>query len=167
MNISIVLLMLSALFACAGAAVTQSSFSPAQEAPESQAAVVVQNAKSALELCGEGAFHADDLEGSIEACNLAIEEDPTNGDIYYFRAFNHYYSGRVEEAEADFTRAIELKTKRLARSYYQRGICRERLERHQEAEEDFRMALELRPEWSLAQRKVAEYDAAFFDSGHN
>jgi tetratricopeptide (TPR) repeat protein len=106
---------------------------------------------------------AEQLEPAkaLEACNSAAEEDPTRGDTYYYRGFSYFYLDRYIEAEADFSRAIELGAQNLAESYFQRAVCKERQRRLRDAAADFKIAYEQKPQWSSARRKVEEYQWAY------
>ncbi|MCB2112047.1 MAG: tetratricopeptide repeat protein [Parvularculaceae bacterium] len=113
--------------------------------------------KSSLVICSEGAASGDNLESALEACNDAIEEEPTDGDAYYFRGVVNSQLGKDAAAEDDFTSAIELGANRLAEAYYWRGVSKENQRKLRDAANDFQKAAELKPQWSAAQRKVAEY----------
>lgn len=128
---------------------------------EFSATITLEHEKSNLVICSEGAASGEDLENALKACNAAIEEEPQNGDAFYFRGFTLFHLERYVEAERDFTSAIDLKANRLAESYYQRGVCRERQRRLRDASKDFKAAFELKPEWSAARRKVEEYAWAY------
>jgi len=123
--------------------------------------VIIERKPSALEICSQGAASLENLDAALEACNQAAEEDRDDGDVYYFRGFNLFHLERFSEAEDDFSKAIDLDTGYLARSYYQRGACKEYQGRLRDASEDFKKAHELRPEWSAARRKVEEYHWAY------
>ena len=60
-----------------------------------------------------------------------------------------FRSDQLEEAIADFDRAIELEPG-LARSYHLRGLAKERQGRDGEAMDDFEKAIELDPEYGAA-----------------
>lgn len=123
--------------------------------------IVIKAEKSDLVLCSEGAVQQIDPEVALASCNAAIAENPENAEAFYYRGYNHFHLARYEDAEADYTRAIELKTRYLAESYYQRGTCREMLRRLRDAAADFKKANELKPDWSPARRKVEEYHWAY------
>ena len=123
--------------------------------------VVIKQEKSDLVLCSEGAAQQIDPEEALASCDAAIAENPDDAEAYYYRGYNHFHLARYEEAEADYTRAIELETRYLAESYYQRGTCREMLRRLREAAADFKKAHDLKPDWYPAKRKVEEYHWAY------
>jgi tetratricopeptide (TPR) repeat protein len=102
-----------------------------------------------------------DLDKALEVCNQAVDEAPDDGDTYYYRAYVHFYRDEMDAAETDATRAIELKTSRLAKAYYLRGTIKERNRELREASADFKKALELEPDWSAARRKVDDYAWAY------
>ncbi len=122
---------------------------------------VVEIDKSPLVACSEGAASGEDLENALKACDVAIAQDPTNGDAQYYRGFVLYHFELYREAEEAFTAAIDLGADRLAESFFQRGACKEHQRRLREASLDFKMAHELKPEWSAARRKVDEYRWAY------
>ena len=117
--------------------------------------------KSSLAICSEGAAYSEDLDRALGACDAAVEAAPDDGDAYYYRGVVLSHLGRYEDAEADFTAAIDHQASRLAESYYQRGVCKEEQRRLREASLDFKSAAELKPEWSAARRKVEEYHWAY------
>lgn len=124
-------------------------------------ATVIKREKSALVLCSEGAAQQIDPEEGLASCDAAIAENPDDAEAYYYRGYNHFHLAAYEEAEADYTRAIELGTHYLAESYYQRGTCREMQRRLRDAAADFKKAHELKPDWYPARRKVEEYHWAY------
>lgn len=128
---------------------------------EFEKTVTIERKKSNLVICSEGAASGEELESALAACNAAIEEQPQNGDAYYYRGFTFFHMGRYADAERDFTSAIDLGARWLAESYYQRGACKERQHRLREASVDFKAAHDLKPQWSAARRKVEEYHWAF------
>lgn len=126
-----------------------------------ESTVVIEHEKTAFEACAGGAVTLEDPEASLEICNQAAAEEPDNGDVFYYRGFHFFALDRIEEAEADFSKAIALNARRLAESYYQRGACKERQRRLREAAADFKRAHELKPDWSPARRKFEEYHWAY------
>lgn len=122
---------------------------------------VIKQEKSDLVLCSEGAAQQIDPEQALASCDAAIAENPDDAEAYYYRGYNHFHLAAYEEAEADYTRAIELGTRYLAESYYQRGTCKEMQRRLRDAAADFKKAHELKPDWYPARRKVEEYHWAY------
>lgn len=111
--------------------------------------------------CANGVVDQTDLEATLEICSAALEENPSDANTYFYRAFNYFYLEDYASAEADFTQAIALGTSYEAKAYYQRGVCKEKGRRLKEASLDFKKAHELSPDWSQARRKVEEYAWAY------
>jgi len=117
--------------------------------------------KSSLVVCSEGAASGENTDAALKACDSAIEEAPDDGDAYYYRGIILSQLGRHDEAEEDFSSAIDNNANRLAESYYWRGVTKENQRKLRDAAADFKKAAELKPEWSAARRKVEEYHWAF------
>jgi len=117
--------------------------------------------KSDFVACSEGAASGEDLVNALDACDAVVDAAPDDGDAYYFRGIVLSHLGRYEDAEADFTSAIEMGADRLGESYYWRGVSKEQQNRLRDAAADFRKAAEIKPEWSAARRKVDEYHWAY------
>ncbi|MEZ5919744.1 MAG: tetratricopeptide repeat protein [Parvularculaceae bacterium] len=117
----------------------------------------IKKEKSDLVICSEGAAYGEELEEALTACDTAVAEKPEDGDIRYYRGFVLFHMERFPDAEAAFTKAINLDARKKAESYYQRGVCKEKQRRLREAAGDFKKAADLKPEWSAARRKVKEY----------
>jgi len=123
--------------------------------------ITIEQKKSNLVICSEGAASGENLESALEACNAAIDEAPENGEAYYYRGFVLFHLERYADAERDFTMAIDYGANHLAESYYQRGACKEQQRRLREAAADFKKAHDLKPDWYPAKRKVEEYHWAY------
>lgn len=154
------LLIAAALALSGGQAYAASSPKPADGVTfESRGEIAIK--KSSLVACSEGAASAEDLEVALAACDAAVAERPDSGDAQYYRGFVLFHLERYADAQEAFSAAIDLNASRLAESYYQRGVCKERQRALRDAAADFKSASDLKPEWSAARRKVEEYRWAF------
>lgn len=99
----------------------------------------------------------EDFAAALSLCDKAAAADPLNSTPQYYRGFALAFMERFTEAEAAFTAAISLNTSRVADSYFQRGLVRERLNRREDALADFRRADQMNPGSMKIRRKLEEY----------
>jgi len=71
--------------------------------------------------------------------------NPEYAEAYYNRGVAYGESGKVEEAIADYTKAVELNPE-SAEAYYNRGIAYGKSGKVEEAIADYTKAIELNPE---------------------
>jgi tetratricopeptide (TPR) repeat protein len=119
--------------------------------------VEVKHDQSAAELCALGATEQDDLQAALKYCDAAVAAEPRAGENYYYRGFVKFYLDDFKGAEADFTSAIDSGSKYVAKSYHQRGVCKEKQGRLRDASTDFRKAHEIDPDYGPSKRKFEEY----------
>jgi tetratricopeptide (TPR) repeat protein len=129
----------------------------ADKGPSFDVVVDVDVKESLAKQCALAVVDQTDIPKALELCNAALAENPDDADTYYYRGFAHFYLDNYPAAEADFSEAIRLNTSLLAKSYYQRGVCKERQRRMRDAAPDFKKAHELAPDWVPARRKFEEY----------
>lgn len=134
---------------------------PAAASSTFDTVIDIDREESLSEQCANGVVEQTDLQASLDICNAALAQAPSDANTYFYRAFNHFYLEDYASAEADFTQAIALGTSYEAKAYYQRGVCKEKGRRLKEASLDFKKAHELSPNWSQARRKVEEYAWAY------
>ena len=90
------------------------------------------------------ALSSEVYEREIRGLNAFIEKDGENADAYYSRGWFHARMGDLENAEKDFTRAIEINN-RNGDAYYNRGLILARMGEFDLAINDFDEAIELNP----------------------
>jgi tetratricopeptide (TPR) repeat protein len=86
---------------------------------------------------------------AIRVLTNALTNSPRDVEIYSTIGDTHRERERFVEADAAYTKAVNLITKPSERHwvlFYTRGIARERLKRWTEAEQDLEFALKLKPE---------------------
>ena len=91
---------------------------------------------------------------AFEDYNVAIEMLPELAEPYIGRGNIYFLTSRLDEAIADYNKAMELDLGRMHVAFLNRGMAYEAQGRLAQAETDYRKALELAPEWSLAQQKL-------------
>ncbi len=96
--------------------------------------------KLALEKAKQG-----DVEGALDAFSVAIAANPDGASVpYYYRGLVYVDQGKVNEAIADFDKAIEI-DKHFPQAYAARGTANLMISRPARAAEDFDNALQLDP----------------------
>jgi tetratricopeptide (TPR) repeat protein len=83
----------------------------------------------------------DELQQLISDYGAALPKEP---DIALMQGYLHKHNGQLEEAEADFSKAIELKSD-VATAYVNRGYVRNDLHKPTQSSTDFETALRLEP----------------------
>ena len=76
---------------------------------------------------------------ALQSFNTAINADPANAKIYYYRGNLHYQNKAFEKALEDFSTAVKLDPQ-FAIAYNDRGIVYRELEQYDKALEDFKKA---------------------------
>ncbi|MFB6182413.1 MAG: tetratricopeptide repeat protein [Candidatus Magasanikbacteria bacterium] len=121
------------------------------------------NKTQALSNRGTLKYEKGDLEGATSDFSAAIELDPEKGDYWAFRAESKMSLGRFKEAEADLTKAIDLK-RWPKKEHYSRGIARARLGKYEEAIADFKSPSRLDADFLCAigvvRMKQGDYEKA-------
>ncbi len=95
------------------------------------------------------------FDAALADFNAALEIDPGLGEAYLNRGNSRFFQKRMEEARADYDRAIELKSRDLHAAYFNRGLAHEVLGDAAAARADFEMALRLKPDFSEAQTRLS------------
>jgi tetratricopeptide (TPR) repeat protein len=83
-----------------------------------------------------------DYLNSLEDLNIAIEEDSTDYELYYYRGLVELKIHFYEEAEEDFTKYLEYFFYEPD-GYFQRGLAKFYLNEKEEAKGDFKFAFEM------------------------
>jgi tetratricopeptide (TPR) repeat protein len=98
-----------------------------------------------------------DLEGALEDLTAAASRNPDMPAIHM--NFGEVYTrlGRWREADAAFTRGIELGVPAPHRAYFGRAIVREELGDLEGAYADFVTASELSPDWELPRYELQRF----------
>lgn len=83
---------------------------------------------------------------AIRCYSNTLESKPDFAEAYYNRAIAHQDQGLLEEAIADFTKAIDLKLYLSGDAYINRGIAYEQQSLFREAIDDYTKAIKLKPD---------------------
>ena len=128
--------------------------------------ITVERVETYAGRCAKAAFLRTDAAAGVRACDAALRDDLSARDranTHYNRGYLHFQLGDWKEAEADFTKAIELDMPQLHKAYYARGLCKQNTQRLRPASEDFAKAYELKPDWRWAQEKKKQFWWAYGD----
>ncbi len=93
---------------------------------------------------GRSFYEKKNYDSAISDLEKAIELDPNDANMYYWRGFCFYEKEDFDNAISDFSKAIELDPND-ANIYYWRGICFYDKEDFDNAISDFSKAIELNP----------------------
>ena len=94
-------------------------------------------------------YIANDYENSVELLGASIVNDPEFKLAYASRGSAHLKLNNLDDAMADFNKAIEL-DENYSRGYHLRGLVNEKLGDNDAAKSDFDRAIELDPEYGAA-----------------
>jgi lipoprotein NlpI len=114
----------------------------------------------------KAAFMDGKTEKALTLADKAIDLEPKNPRVYFFRGTLYEAQRRPKEAIADFTKAVELAPK-FAEAYNRRGAEHFKLGHIAESIADFDKFLELKPEETPGhwQRGISYYYAGRFEEG--
>jgi tetratricopeptide (TPR) repeat protein len=101
--------------------------------------------KSFKEL-GDESFTKGEFVKAIEQYSKALERQPENIEVLNSRGVTHNELGNFVEAEADFTKALELMQKRMADLYENRGYSKLKMREFSSSINEFHKALEFNSE---------------------
>ncbi|MEM9983870.1 MAG: caspase family protein [Bacteroidota bacterium] len=129
--------------------------------------IFAQNGRLLMEIGRQLGQTGADLIRTIEYYTDALEDDPDNGAYHASRATAYFDGGQYREAIDDYDQAISYfetrNSPRLAKLYYQRGLCHYILSDYRAAEEDFTRAIARRPDVSDAFYFRGKLYAMIFD----
>jgi len=90
---------------------------------------------------------------AVEATRSRKKETEVTGakdaKAYFVRAMTRKEKGRLDDAEADLNKVLQLNPK-VAQAHFERGVIRQALGKVDEAIADFTKALELKPDYAAA-----------------
>jgi tetratricopeptide (TPR) repeat protein len=104
---------------------------------------------------GKERMEAQDLPGSIEHFQKAVDIYPSFAEAYQLLGVAHLELGKAVAAEPELQKAVELEP-RLATAYFALGICRNQLAKYPEAEVALARGLELEPDSADGHYHIAE-----------
>ena len=85
---------------------------------------------------------------------------------YINRGNAYFYTGRVEQAIADYDRAIQRRSAKRHTAYFNRGLANESRKQPDQAFADFVRANEIKPDWVLAAGRVEHYRKQGYPLSH-
>ena len=101
---------------------------------------------------------AGDLDTALDHYDQAIRLKDDMGQAYINRAtLRMEHLGDMVQAEADYSRAIDLGGTDMHIAYFGRGLAREQLGDLPGAYQDLTTALDLRPGWAPVEAELARY----------
>lgn len=103
----------------------------------------------------QAAAHND--EAAVGDFNSALTRDPNLAQAYMGRGLAMLRAARYDDARADFTRAIDLRTTDLHIAYFNRGEAQEAAGNLVAAYHDYRKAQELAPGFEPASLELARF----------
>ncbi len=101
------------------------------------------------------AYDSGDYERAVELYTRYLEKYPNDAAAFSNRALAYKYSGRKDEALADYQRAVELDAKAVRHTNL--AVLLHELDRQDEAFEHLRLALELDPTYAQAHSFLARW----------
>jgi len=98
------------------------------------------------------------------ASTLAVGAEVKSAKFYFNRGFEYAKKGKLDQAIADYTKALELNPK-FDWAYYNRGNAYEKKGRHARAIADYTKVIELNPRYAAAynNRAIAYYHQKDYD----
>ena len=106
----------------------------------------------------QAAAHND--EAAVADFNLALARDPNLTQAYMGRGLAMLRAARYDDARADFTHAIDLRTADLHIAYFNRGEAQEAAGNLVAAYHDYRKAQELAPDFKPASLELARFQVS-------
>lgn len=95
-----------------------------------------------------------DYNEALADFNAAIEIDETIAEAYLNRGNTWFLAGRLDDAMADYEKALALDVAKPWAAWYNIGLVHDARNETPQAQEAYRKALELNPDFYLAQQKV-------------
>jgi tetratricopeptide (TPR) repeat protein len=110
--------------------------------------------------------HMGDYAAAIDDFEAALDLLPNFPEAYINRGNALFYSGQIEQAIADYDRAIQRKSGKQHTAYFNRGLVNETRKQPDLAFADFVRANELKPDWVLAAGRVELYRQHGYELSH-
>ena len=95
------------------------------------------------------------FDAAIADFNAALAITPALAEAFLNRGNSRFLQGQMNEALADYTRAIDLKIDRMSAAYYNRALVYGAMGRLKEAQADLQMAIAIDPGFKEAQSELA------------
>jgi tetratricopeptide (TPR) repeat protein len=99
--------------------------------------------------------NAGKIAQALADFEAALAIDTNIPEAYLNRGNSRFFQNRLNDAIADYTRAIDLKIARLAAAYYNRGLAYADMGRLTEAKADFEAAAAADPDFKDAKDQLA------------
>jgi len=101
--------------------------------------------------------HMGNYDAAFKDFEAALKLVGDFPEAYINRGNTHFYTGQIEEAIADYNRAIQGRSAKQHTAYFNRGLANESRKQPDRAFADFVRANELKPDWVLAAGRVEYY----------
>jgi len=95
------------------------------------------------------------FDDAIADFNAALDIDAGLGEAYLNRGNSRFFQKRMDDAKADYDKAIELKSRDLHAASFNRGLVYEVLQDLTSAGADFEEALRIKPDFVAAKAKLS------------
>lgn len=96
-----------------------------------------------------------DYNEALADFNAAIEIDETIAEAYLNRGNTWFFAGRLDDAVADYEKALALDVAKPWAAWYNIGLVHDARNQTEQAQAAYRKALDLNPDFYLAQQKVS------------
>jgi tetratricopeptide (TPR) repeat protein len=110
--------------------------------------------------------HMGDYAAAFQDFEEALELISNFPEAYINRGNAYFYTGQVQQAIADYNRAIQRRSSKQHTAYFNRGLVNESLKQPNAAFADFVRANELKPDWVLAAGRVEHYRKQGYELSH-
>ena len=97
-----------------------------------------------------------DLNEALADFNKAIDLDDDLAEAYLNRGNTWFYAGEHDRAMTDYEKALALDISKPWAAWYNIGLVHDARKETEKAQAAYRQALELKPDFALAQRKIAQ-----------
>ena len=98
------------------------------------------------------------FQAAMSDFNAALAIDPRLGEAVVNRGNSYFLTGRLNEALADYKRALDLGVSRPWAAWYNIGLVYEAKKDKEKAREAFQKAIELNPNFELAKTHLAKLE---------
>ena len=97
-----------------------------------------------------------DYNEALADFNAAIDIDETIAEAYLNRGNTWFLAGRLDDAMADYEKALALNVAKPWAAWYNIGLVHDARNETTQAQDAYRKALELNPDFYLAQQKLKD-----------